>query len=67
MNPARHETFYRLNARNRVWGARRNLPRLFVPFNLATWCLITLWRIRDRQALRVTLGGFGEGLAGGQG
>ncbi|MEV6477484.1 glycosyltransferase family 2 protein [Streptomyces sp. NPDC051657] len=66
-NPARHETFYRLNARNRVWVARRNLPRLLVPFNLATWCLITLWRIRDRKALRVTLAGFREGLAGGQG
>ncbi|ONI50381.1 hypothetical protein STIB_54750 [Streptomyces sp. IB2014 011-1] len=66
-NPARHDTFYRLNARNRVWVARRNLPRLLVPVNLATWCLITLWRIRDRKALRVTLAGFLEGLSGGQG
>ncbi|MFC9185669.1 glycosyltransferase family 2 protein [Streptomyces cyaneofuscatus] len=66
-NPARHDTFYRLNARNRVWVARRNLPRLLVPVNLATWCLITLWRIRDRKALRVTLAGFREGLSGGEG
>ncbi|ATZ29168.1 hypothetical protein SLAV_37015 [Streptomyces lavendulae subsp. lavendulae] len=66
-DPARHDTFYRLNARNRVWVARRNLPGPLVPFNLATWSLITLWRIRDPEALRVTVAGFREGLAGGQG
>ncbi|MFS0692783.1 glycosyltransferase family 2 protein [Streptomyces nitrosporeus] len=66
-DPARHDTFYRLNARNRVWVARRNLPFSLVPLNLAIWCLITLWRIRDRQALRVTLAGFREGLAGAHG
>ncbi|MBT2459926.1 glycosyltransferase family 2 protein [Streptomyces sp. ISL-86] len=66
-DPARHETFYRLNARNRVWVARRNLPRPLIPLNLATWTLVTLWRIRSRKALRVTLAGFREGLAGGQG
>ncbi|MFF3432187.1 glycosyltransferase family 2 protein [Streptomyces sp. NPDC002602] len=66
-DPARHDTFYRLNARNRVWVARRNLPSPLVPFNLATWILITLWRVRDRKALRVTLAGLREGLAGGEG
>lgn len=66
-DPARHDTFYRLNARNRVWVARRNLPRPLVPLNLAAWSLITLWRTRDPQALRVTVAGFREGLAGGQG
>ncbi|MFZ3475380.1 glycosyltransferase family 2 protein [Streptomyces sp. 4.24] len=66
-DPARHDTFYRLNARNRVWVARRNLPGPLIPLNLATWCLITLWRTRDRKALRVTRAGFREGLAGGQG
>ena len=25
-SPTRHDTYYRLNARNRVWVARRNLP-----------------------------------------
>ncbi|MFD5425493.1 glycosyltransferase family 2 protein [Streptomyces sp. NPDC127084] len=66
-NPARHETFYRLNARNRVWVARRNLPRPLIPLNLATWSLITLSRFREAKALRATLAGFREGLAGGQG
>ncbi|GGZ22548.1 glycosyl transferase [Streptomyces inusitatus] len=66
-DPARHATFYRLGARNRVWLARRNLPRLLVPLNLATWILLTLWRTRDRAALRASLAGFGEGLRGGYG
>ncbi|KIF76861.1 glycosyl transferase [Streptomyces sp. 150FB] len=66
-DPARHDTFYRLNARNRVWLARRNLPRPLIPLNLATWILITLWRVRNRSALRVSLTGFREGLRGGQG
>ncbi|SFY37533.1 glycosyltransferase [Streptomyces atratus] len=66
-DPARHARFYRLNARNRVWLARRNLPLLLVPLNLATWVLLTLWRFRDRAALRASLDGFREGLRGGQG
>lgn len=61
-NPARHERFYRLNARNRVWLARRNLPAPLIPFNLAIWVLITLWRLRDRGALRTSFVGFREGL-----
>ncbi|MBI0378638.1 glycosyltransferase family 2 protein [Streptomyces albiflaviniger] len=66
-NPARHVTFYRLNARNRVWLARRNLPRVLIPFNLATWLALTLWRFRDRAALRASLSGLREGLRGGHG
>ncbi|GLF97371.1 glycosyltransferase family 2 protein [Streptomyces yaizuensis] len=66
-DPARHATFYRLSARNRVWLARRNLPFPLVPLNLATWLVLTLWRIRDRSALKVSLAGFREGLRGGYG
>ncbi|MER5974572.1 glycosyltransferase family 2 protein [Streptomyces sp. NPDC002055] len=66
-NPARHTRFYRLNARNRVWVARRNLPGVLVPPNLATFVLLTLWRFRDRSALRASLDGFREGLRGGYG
>ncbi|MFE9004921.1 glycosyltransferase family 2 protein [Streptomyces sp. NPDC007875] len=66
-NPARHVTFYRLNARNRVWLARRNLPRVLIPCNLATWLALTLWRFRDRAALRASLSGLREGLRGGHG
>ncbi|MEV5506628.1 glycosyltransferase family 2 protein [Streptomyces orinoci] len=61
-NPARHATFYRLNARNRVWVARRNLPACLIPLNLATWILLTLWRVRQPAALRASLDGFREGL-----
>ncbi|MFE9661818.1 glycosyltransferase [Streptomyces sp. NPDC005955] len=66
-DPARHATFYRLNVRNRVWLARRNLPCPLVPLNLITWALLTLWRTRDRAALRFSVVGFREGLRGGQG
>ncbi|MFF4323755.1 glycosyltransferase family 2 protein [Streptomyces sp. NPDC001568] len=66
-DPARHDTFHRLNARNRVWVARRNLPRPLIPLNLATWCLLTLARTHDRKALQVSLAGLREGLTGGQG
>ncbi|MDT0449426.1 glycosyltransferase [Streptomyces hesseae] len=61
-NPARHATFYRMNARNRVWLARRNLPRVLVPANLAVWTLLALWRFRDPKVLRTSLAGFREGM-----
>ncbi|MFF4172868.1 glycosyltransferase family 2 protein [Streptomyces sp. NPDC001744] len=66
-SPARHERFYRLNARNRVWLARRSLPAPLIPLNLAAFALLTLWRFRDRAALRATAAGFREGLRGGHG
>ncbi|MGW6504301.1 glycosyltransferase family 2 protein [Nonomuraea angiospora] len=66
-DPARHTLFYRLNARNRVWLARRNLPVPLIPLNLATWALVTLWRIRDPAALQASLAGLAEGLRGGHG
>ncbi|RCG24098.1 glycosyltransferase [Streptomyces diacarni] len=66
-DPARHATFYRLNARNRVWLARRNLPIALVPLNLSAWLLLNLWRLRDIAALRASLAGFVEGLRGGHG
>ncbi|MFB7362321.1 glycosyltransferase family 2 protein [Streptomyces hydrogenans] len=66
-NPARHDRFYRLSARNRVWLAQRNLPTPLIPLNLATFVLLALWRLRDRTALRATAAGFREGLRGGHG
>ncbi|MFF4188083.1 glycosyltransferase family 2 protein [Streptomyces sp. NPDC001691] len=60
-NPARHALFYRLNARNRVWLARRNLPRPLIPLNLAVWTLLTLRRVRGRDAAHATIAGFTEG------
>jgi GT2 family glycosyltransferase len=59
--PTRHTDFYRLNARNRVWLARRNLPALLVPAYLGVWLLLTLARRPSRAALRAWFGGFREG------
>jgi GT2 family glycosyltransferase len=59
--PAWHDGFYRLNARNRVWLARRNLPwPLAVPYVL-DWALLTVGRTRPRSALRPWFAGFVEG------
>lgn len=60
--PTRHREYYRLNARNRVWLARRNLP---VPCALAyvgSWTGIQLLRWWRRPAvLRAWFGGWREG------
>ena len=44
---ARHETWYRLEARNRVWVARRNLPWPLAVVYLADWIAITVLRERS--------------------
>ncbi|ASU85513.1 glycosyl transferase [Nocardiopsis gilva YIM 90087] len=59
--PTRHENFYRLNARNRVWLARRNLPWTLAAIYLATWVGITVLRERNGAALRAWCRGFMEG------
>nr|WP_017582863.1 glycosyltransferase [Nocardiopsis valliformis] len=59
--PTRHENFYRLNARNRVWLARRNLPWLLAFAYLGTWVGLTVLRERDRAALKSWFAGFREG------
>lgn len=58
---ARHDTWYRLEARNRVWLARRNLPWPLAAVYLADWVAITLARERSRSALRAWFGGFAQG------
>ncbi len=58
---ARHATWYRTEARNRVWVARRNLPWPLALVYLADWVLITLVRERSSGALRAWLAGFAEG------
>jgi GT2 family glycosyltransferase len=61
-DPKRHSVFYRHNARNRVWTARRNLPATLIPIYLGVWTFITTARlIREPRALRTWLGGFVEG------
>ncbi|CAN5230297.1 glycosyltransferase [soil metagenome] len=59
IDPARHEYYYRLNARNRVWLAKRNLPWVLVPFYVGSWTGIQLLRsIRRPAGLKAWLGGW---------
>lgn len=62
IDPARHDVYYRLNARNRVWLARRNLPVVLEPVYVGTWVGMTLLRVRDRDALRAWFDGLREGI-----
>jgi GT2 family glycosyltransferase len=62
IDPRRHADYYRLNARNRVWLARRNLPVVLEPAYVGSWTAVQLARSwRDREALRAWFGGFAEG------
>ncbi len=60
-DPARNDNFYRMNARNRVYVARRNLPALLVPIYVAAWVVITVVRLKPGPALRTWLAGLLEG------
>lgn len=66
-DPARFDDFYRLNARNRVWLARRNLPWVLAVPYVATWTVATVLRLRGQPALRVWFGGLREGIGPGAG
>lgn len=58
----RHAAYHRLNARNRVWLARRNLPWVLgVPYVLS-WTLVRLVRaVREPAVLRPWFAGWWEG------
>lgn len=58
---ARHATWYRLDGRNRVLLARRNLPWLLAGAYLLDWLALTAARERSAGALRAWLTGFAEG------
>jgi GT2 family glycosyltransferase len=60
--PSRHTSYYRLNARNRVWLARRRLPWPLLPVYLAVWTGLTLARTHDLGLFRTWCEGFVEGL-----
>jgi GT2 family glycosyltransferase len=64
---ARHPTWYRLEARNRVWLARRNLPWPLAVIYLADWMALTVIRERSRAALRAWFAGFSDGWRLGAG
>ena len=60
----RHSQYYRLNARNRVWLAKRNLPRLLVPVYVGAWTGVQVLRwARHPDRLRPWFAGFREGWA----
>lgn len=62
VSPTRHSYYYRLNARNRVWLARRNLPALLVPLYVGSWTGIQLLRwFRKPAVLAAWFGGWREG------
>lgn len=62
IDPARHSYYFRLNARNRVWLARRNLPAVLVPFYVGSWTAIqTLRWLRRPAQLKAWFGGWVAG------
>jgi GT2 family glycosyltransferase len=62
IEPTRHDYYYRLNARNRVWLARRNLPALLAPAYVASWTGIQLLRWGRRpRVLAAWFRGWREG------
>jgi GT2 family glycosyltransferase len=64
---ARHAFWYRTEARNRVWLARRNLPWPVAVCYLADWIVLTLLRERSAAALRAWFAGFADGWRLSQG
>ncbi len=62
IDPLRHADFYRMNARNRVWLARRNLPLVLEPVYVGTWIGLTIARVREPEALRAWFAGLREGM-----
>jgi GT2 family glycosyltransferase len=62
IDPARHDVYYRLTARNRVWLARRNLPVVLEPIYVGSWVALTLIRLRGAEARRAWFAGLREGI-----
>lgn len=61
INPARHDYYFFLNARNRVWLAKRNLRFPFTLLYPLTWLIISIIRIRQLKNLKASLMGFFQG------
>ena len=60
--PTRHLDFYRLNARNRVWLAKRNLPFPISVIYISVWLAISLVRMRKLSSLVAWFDGFLNGV-----
>jgi len=63
IQPTRHAEFYRFQARNRVWLARRNLPLPVAMLYVLTWMAVGGVRLRSREAVVETLRGYRLGLS----
>ncbi|WP_354438372.1 glycosyltransferase [Marmoricola sp. OAE513] len=65
IDPTRHETYFRFNARHRVWIAKRNLRWPLSWAYVATWTLVQLVRSvrtpEGRSSLRPWFAGWREG------
>lgn len=61
INPARHDYYFFLNARNRVWLAKRNLRFPFSLLYPITWLIISIIRFRQISGLKASLKGFFQG------
>ena len=58
----RHSQYWRLNARNRVWLARRNLPALLIPLYVGSWTALQFVRfLRRPSGVNAWWGGWREG------
>ena len=62
ITPTRHSEFYRFQARNRVWLARRNLPAVVGFVYVLAWVLVGGVRRRGWTAVRETVRGYLLGL-----
>ena len=62
IQPTRHAEFYRFQARNRVWLARRNLPFPVGLVYVLSWVAVGGARLRGREAVVETLRGYWLGL-----
>lgn len=62
INPARHEYYFFLNARNRVWLAKRNLRFPFSFLYPLTWIVISILRIRGMKSKKAWFLGFFQGI-----
>lgn len=60
--PGRVPEYYRMQARNRVWLARRNLPAPLAVGYVLTWVVLTLLRARTLVAVKQSLRGWTAGL-----
>ncbi|NMR31282.1 glycosyltransferase [Crystallibacter degradans] len=62
IDPRRHEEFFRLNARNRVWLARRNLHWPFSWIYVASWTMVQVARSRRQpEQLKPWFAGWRSG------